>query len=34
MSTSAPSLPGTRERMLAEATRIFADKGFDKASTR
>ncbi|MGN6830384.1 TetR/AcrR family transcriptional regulator [Paucibacter sp. M5-1] len=34
MSSSAPSQPGTRERMLAEATRIFADKGFDKASTR
>ncbi|QPF72637.1 CerR family C-terminal domain-containing protein [Roseateles sp. DAIF2] len=27
-------LPGARERMLREATRIFATKGYDKASTR
>jgi AcrR family transcriptional regulator len=34
MAVSDPPLPGARERMLREATRIFATKGFDKASTR
>lgn len=34
MAASEPPLPGARERMLREATRIFAGKGFDKASTR
>lgn len=34
MSASETPKPGARERMLREATRIFASKGFDKASTR
>lgn len=33
--TAAPAVePGTRERLLREALRIFGAKGFDKASTR
>ncbi|HEX2009838.1 MAG TPA: CerR family C-terminal domain-containing protein, partial [Roseateles sp.] len=34
MAASDSPPPGARERMLREATRIFATKGFDKASTR
>lgn len=34
MSAPETPAPGARERMLREATRIFASKGFDKASTR
>ncbi len=31
---AGPEEPGTRERLLREALRIFGAKGFDKASTR